>query len=80
MKTFSIMETQHNLASVLREVEAGGEVGITRRRKLVARILPVEGSQETTFPDFAARAQEVWGKTLAATSSDELLDETRGNR
>ena len=26
------MQAQHNLASVLREVEAGYEVGITRRR------------------------------------------------
>ena len=37
MKTFSIMETQHNLALVLREVAAGHEVGITRHKKLVAR-------------------------------------------
>ena len=74
------METQHNLARVLREVEAGYEVGITRRRKLVARILPVEGSQETTFPDFTARAEKVWGTTQATTSSDKLLDESRGDR
>ena len=80
MKTFSIMETQHNLARVLREVEAGYEVGITRRRKLVARILPIEGSQETHFPDFANRADKVWGKTEASTSSDQLLDESRGER
>lgn len=80
MKTFSIMETQHNLARVLREVEAGYEVGITRRRKLVARILPVEGTQETAFPDFNTRAEKVWGTTPASTSSDQLLDESRGDR
>ena len=74
------METQHNLAQVLREVEAGYEVGITRRRKLVARILPVDGSQQPAFPDFAARAEEVWGKTLAITTSDQLLNESRGDR
>ena len=74
------METQHNLARVLREVEAGYEVGITRRRKLVARILPVEGTQETAFPDFNTRAEKVWGTTPASTSSDQLLDESRGDR
>ena len=80
MKTFSIVETQHNLARVLREVEAGYEVGITRRRKLVARILPVGESPETSFPDFASRGQKVWGKSQAPTSSDQLLDESRGGR
>ena len=37
MKTFSVMEAQHNLAVLLREVEAGHELTITRRRKPVAR-------------------------------------------
>jgi antitoxin (DNA-binding transcriptional repressor) of toxin-antitoxin stability system len=32
MKLVSIMEAQHNLARVLREVEAGHVVGITRRK------------------------------------------------
>jgi antitoxin (DNA-binding transcriptional repressor) of toxin-antitoxin stability system len=34
------METQHNLSKVLREAEAGQEVQITRRKKVVARLLP----------------------------------------
>jgi len=33
MKTFSIMEVQHNFSRVLREVAAGHDVGITRRKK-----------------------------------------------
>ena len=42
MKTFSIMETQHNLSQVLRVVESGLQVGITRRKELVAHIVPVK--------------------------------------
>ena len=80
MKTFSIMETQHNLARVLREVEAGHEVGITRRNKLVARLLPPTGPAEIEWPDFVARARKAWGDESAGASSDELLDETRGER
>jgi antitoxin (DNA-binding transcriptional repressor) of toxin-antitoxin stability system len=78
MKTFTIMETQHNLAKVLREIEAGREVQITRRRKVVARILPPETPPEVTFPPFVARARGVWGEKWTGAGSDELLDESRG--
>ncbi|MFM7181526.1 MAG: type II toxin-antitoxin system Phd/YefM family antitoxin [Verrucomicrobiales bacterium] len=80
MKTFTIMETQHNLARVLREIEAGREVRITRRRKVVARLLPPESPPEVQFPPFLARARGVWGEKWKGLASDELLDESRGSR
>jgi antitoxin (DNA-binding transcriptional repressor) of toxin-antitoxin stability system len=80
MKQFSIMETQHNLSKVLREVEAGQEVQITRRKKVVARLLPPLKSEEIRFPDFAARARRTWGGRWKGASSDKLLDESRGDQ
>jgi len=80
MKMFSIMETQHNLARVLREVEAGHEVGITRRNKLVARLLPVAEPDGVEWPDFLARARDIWGEEWTGTRSAALLDESRGDR
>jgi antitoxin (DNA-binding transcriptional repressor) of toxin-antitoxin stability system len=80
MKTFSIMETQHNLARVLREVTTGHEVGITRRKKLVARLLPPAESVAVELPDFVARARRVWNGDWSGASSSELLEETRGSR
>lgn len=78
MKTFSIMEAQHNLARVLRVVDSGQRVGITRRKKLVAKIIPVEESVE--FPDFVGRALKIWGPSWPGSSSTALLDESRGER
>jgi len=49
-KTYSIMESQHNLAQVVREVEAGYEVGITRRKTLVARMLPPKRTTTSSSP------------------------------
>ena len=80
MKTFSIMETQHNLARVLREVEAGREVGITRRKQLVARLLPPAEILPVEFPEFTARARGIWKRGWKGTGSAALLDETRGSR
>jgi antitoxin (DNA-binding transcriptional repressor) of toxin-antitoxin stability system len=80
MKLVSIMEAQHNLARVLREVEAGNVVGITRRKKLVARLMPPEKEAPVGFPDFEGRAREIWGEEWTGSGTDELLDETRGDR
>ncbi|MFN0126012.1 MAG: type II toxin-antitoxin system Phd/YefM family antitoxin [Verrucomicrobiales bacterium] len=80
MKTFSIMEVQHNLSRVLREVAAGHEVGITRRKKLVARLLPPAEEPAVDWPDFGSRARGVWGDGWVGATSDALVDESRGHR
>lgn len=78
MKTFSIMEAQHNLSQVLRIVESGQKVGITRRKHLVAQLVPVAKAVE--FPDFVERARQVWGGEWNGLGSGALLDESRGER
>jgi len=79
-KTYSIMESQHNLAHVLREVAAGYEIQITRRKVPVARVLPIDDQEKVIFPDFSTRAQGVWQGAWSGQSSDALLDESRGSR
>jgi len=74
------METQHNLAKVLREVDAGYTVEITRRKKVVAVLQPPPVEAEVTFPDFAERAHRTWRGSWKGRSSDALLDESRGQR
>ena len=72
------METQHNLSQVLRVVEAGQKVGITRRKHLIAHVIPVQEPVE--FPDFVERARKVWGEDWQGVTSGALLDESRGER
>lgn len=74
------MEAQHNLAALLREVETGRELTITRRRKPVARLLPVPVEEPVVFPDFAARASRTWRGPWRGAGAQELVDETRGER
>lgn len=79
-KTYSIMASQHNLSKVLREVAAGYQVEITRRKVPVARLTAVEVDGLVEMPDFAARARTVWGGAWRGRSSTALLQETRGER
>ena len=74
------METQHNLARVLREVESGHEVAITRRKKIVARLVPPLRKGQVAFPDFADRAQQIWGSDWQGAGTEELLAESRGDQ
>ena len=74
------MQSQHNLAQVIRDVEAGYEVSITRRRKPVARVVAPEEDDRVSLPDFGARAGAIWGDTWRGAGSDELLHDSRGER
>jgi prevent-host-death family protein len=80
MKTFSVMEAQHNLAALLREVEAGRDLTITRRRKPVAVLSPVPPPAAMIFPDFAARARRTWRGPWRGADAGRLVDESRGDR
>ncbi len=74
------MEAQHNLAVLLREVEAGRGLTITRRRRPVAVLLPVPAAVPVVFPDFEGRARRTWGGPWRGAGAQDLVDETRGER
>ncbi len=79
MKTASVMQAQHNLAALLREVQRGQAFVITNRRRPVARLSPVQVAK-MEFPDFKARAARTWTRPWRGAPSAELLDESRGSR
>lgn len=63
MRTATIRDVQHHLGKVLAWVEKGEEVEITRRSKIVARLVPCSSASlpPVPLPDFAARARAIWG-------------------
>lgn len=80
MKSVSIMEAQHNLSRVLKQVSRGETIAITRHNRKVAELSPPRTDDPVVFPDFAARARKTWGDTWKDSSSRALLEETRGER
>ena len=56
MMTASVREVQHNLASVLEMVSRGQEIAVTKRGRVIARIVPArDARQVVAWPDAAAR-------------------------
>jgi prevent-host-death family protein len=61
MKTTSVRELQHGLAAVLARVERGDTVTVTRRGKVVARIVPaVAALGEVRWPDSMSRMKRIF--------------------
>jgi prevent-host-death family protein len=81
MKTASVRKVQHHLSEVLRWVERGQEVGITRRNRIVARMVPAGGiSSPIEWPNFLERARKTWGNRTRGKPVSRIIIEERADR
>lgn len=83
MKTTTVRELRTNFPKVERWITDGEEVQITKRRKVVAMLVPParRPKRGIKLPDFVARARTTFGKRkLTAKQSTDLRNELRGER
>ena len=83
MRTTTVRELRTNFPKVERWVADGEEVQITKRRKVVATLVPParRGRKRAELPDFAGRVRALFGKRkLAAKQSADLRKALRGER
>lgn len=81
MKTASVRELRQNFGNLLNWIEAGQEVQITKRRQVVARLVPeISARKESVqMPNFAARLKKIHGETvLSAEAAQAILNENKG--
>ena len=74
MKTVSLRQMQHHLSEILREIDHGQQVLVTRRRRVIARLVPADApASKIDWPDFSgrARALAVTGPSLSEMLRDE---------
>ena len=68
MKSVSLRHMQHHLSDVMRHVDQGREVLVTRRRRTIARLVPDSpAAGRVKWPDFAARTARIKGSALSTT-------------
>ena len=81
MKTASVREVQHNLAAVLEMVSRGQAIAVTKRGRVIARIVPARDTQEQVeWPDAAARMKRLGRRATRGTPTSTIIAETRGER
>jgi prevent-host-death family protein len=79
--SISIRELQQNLKRVLARVERGQVIEVTRRRRPVARLAPMQAEGGVApWPDLDARARAVFGGRVLASAGSDAVSEGRGGR
>ncbi len=81
MKTASVRQLRQNFKNLLAWIETGQEVQITKRRRVVARLVPdiAAKGKPLKMPDFAARLKRIHGGTvISADAARVILDENKG--
>lgn len=77
MNKASVREVQHHFSDILQRIKEGEEVYITKRNKIVAKIVPHnEIRQEPVkYPDFVARAKKICEAPRGKPLSDTVIEE-----
>jgi antitoxin (DNA-binding transcriptional repressor) of toxin-antitoxin stability system len=81
MKTATVRELRNHYTTVMKWIEAGEEVKISKRGKVIARLVP-EKTKKSKKVDWSAsaavRRDRTGERTLSAEESATLLAESRG--
>ncbi len=79
MKTATVRTLRNDYAKLLRRVEAGEEVAISRRGRVVARLVPADGGKAgVDWTASAACRVTRSDRPLSATRSARLIREAQG--
>jgi len=77
MKKASVRDLRYGFRKIERLLHQGEEIQITKRRRVIARLVP-EGTVESgQLPDFLARLRSIYGEKLLPVTGAELVAEDR---
>ena len=81
MKTTTVRELRNNYSQVLKWVAKGEEVDVTRRGKIVAKVVPPSSAKapQVDWSQSAALSRRAWSTTLTAAESGALLTDSQGS-
>ena len=81
MKSTTVRELRNNYSKVLRWVARGEEVEVTRRGKVVAKVIPPAPKKagRVDWTQSAAFHRQPWSTTLTAAQSTAIQSDSQGN-
>ena len=81
MGRVSVRDLQQNLRKVIGRVERGEAIDVTRRQRVVARLVrPSTSGEPQPWPDLNVRARTVFGDRLVTPPPSQQLARERGER
>jgi antitoxin (DNA-binding transcriptional repressor) of toxin-antitoxin stability system len=77
MKTASIRDLRYGFKKIERLLHQGEEIQITKRRRVIARLVPESAEAAKRTPDFMARLRLIYGNKVLSVSGAELISSDR---
>jgi antitoxin (DNA-binding transcriptional repressor) of toxin-antitoxin stability system len=77
MKKASVRDLRYAFKKIERLLHQGEEIQITKRRRVIARLVPDGTEAAKEIPDFLARLHSIYGNKLLAVSGAELISSDR---
>ncbi len=77
MTKASVRDLRYDFKKIERLLLRGEEVQITKRKRVIARLVPETEGVKKEMPDFAARVRKIFGDKVLAVSGAELIARDR---
>jgi antitoxin (DNA-binding transcriptional repressor) of toxin-antitoxin stability system len=77
MKKASVRDLRYEFKKIERLLHQGEEVQITKRRRVIARLIPENVRLTVQMPDFLERLRSIYGDKMLPVSGAELISQDR---
>lgn len=77
MTKASVRDLRYDFKKIERLLLQGEEVQITKRKKVIARLVPETEKVEKKWPDFEARIRKIFGDKILEVSGADLISADR---
>ena len=77
MKRASVRDLRYNFAEVEDLLRQGQEIQITKRRRVIARLVPESAESAAEVPDFLGRLRTIYGRKVLAVRGAEVVSDDR---
>jgi antitoxin (DNA-binding transcriptional repressor) of toxin-antitoxin stability system len=77
MANASIRDLRYGFKKIERLLSQGEEIQITKRRRVIARLIPERAESPAKIPDFVERLRATYGDKILPVSGADLIAEDR---
>jgi antitoxin (DNA-binding transcriptional repressor) of toxin-antitoxin stability system len=77
MTKASVRDLRYDFKKIERLLRKGEEIQITKRRRVIARLVPESPVAAKEMPDFLARMRSIFGDKVLAVSGADLISADR---
>ena len=77
MRKASVRDLRYQFSKIEQLLNEGQEIELTKRGRVIARLVPVGPSAPQSRPDFLARLKRIYGDKMLKPSGAELIAQER---